>query len=92
MLEAIVMLLIFGALIYLFRGIGLWSYFFASLALLVAGFEGASYLILHKTLTQTWWAYMVDHVAGGWLRLGLILFAIVVLIVHLVWKQIRRKA
>jgi hypothetical protein len=88
-MDALIAVIVIGLLLWAFRSIGWWRYFWGSLALLLAGFELAAKLVTGRTLSQQywdwslisdwWWAPALGVALGGLGLAG-----------HLVWKRVRR--
>lgn len=50
-----------------------WAYFFIGITLLVLIFEGVSYWLTGKTISQHWWAWSKTNSKMAWWSLGALL-------------------
>lgn len=92
MSAAIAIVLIFAVAIFAFRKIGIWSYFLGAVGLLIGLGELASEQITGKSLSQDFWVYIEQYPLKGWLLIAFLGLVCCIWLLHLAWKQIRRKS
>lgn len=91
-MTAIVIAAILIGAIVVFWEIGLWRYFLMCFAALLDGYELASVKLTGKSLSQSFWAFHQQNETEGWLIISGLALVCCLWLLHLAWKQIRRKS
>ena len=88
MSDALIALLVIGALFLIFWLAGLhgWAWLWLAIAGVVGIAELWAKLATGKTLSQRFWAYRKEHPVRAWMLIGVLTLAWVGLLVHLTWK------
>lgn len=90
-MDAVIAILAVAGLVYGFRKVGWWRWFWLGLAAYLALFELAAKLVTGHTISQQFWAYAAAHGRTAWTLAGVIVAGGVGLAAHLLWKRIKPK-
>lgn len=90
-MDALVIILALGGLLWAFWKLPWWRWFWIFVAILLGGFELASELCLGKTISQQFWEFHALHPATGWTAIAALAAFCILLVLHLAWKQLRRR-
>ncbi len=90
-MDALVAVAAVAALVYGFRKVGLWKWFWLGLAGYLGVFELVAKWTTGKTLSQQFWAYSTQHGSTAVALAALVAVGGIGLAVHLIWKWIKRK-
>ena len=88
-MDALIAVVVIAALYLAFQRIGLWKYFWLSLAGFVGGWELAATMITGETLSQSYWRWAQTS-PWWWVPALLIALGGCGLALHLIWCKIRR--
>lgn len=91
-MAAIAIVLIFAIGIALFWTVGIWRWFLGAFAVFLGAWELISIHVTGKSLSQSFWAYHAQHEAMGWLIIAVCGLVCCIWLLHMAWKQIRRKS
>ena len=73
-----------------FRGIGLWTWFWATIGVALGGWELYSVLTTKLTLSQAYWQF-AETSPWWWAPALLVAVGGIGLALHLVWRRIRKR-
>lgn len=91
MTVAIAIVMIFAIGIAAFWKVGIWRWFLAAFALFIGAWELISIHVTGKSLSQDFWVYIEQYPLKGWLLIAFLGLVCCIWLLHLAWKQIRRK-
>lgn len=92
MTAAIVIALIFLVAFIAFRGVGIWSWFLLAMGVAIGVGELVSIRLTDLSLSQSFWAYIEQYPLKGWLLIAFLGLVCCLWLLHMAWKQIRRKS